>query len=62
MVSGVWARVLGWRLSTRIVVLSLLLLLLVQLLGFAVIHNSINNNASSLLADELTVGPPWTSP
>ena len=61
MVSGVWARVRGWRLSTRIVVLSLLLLLVVQLLGFAVIHNSINNNASSLLADELAVGERvWT--
>ena len=46
----------SWRLSTRMVVLSLLLLLVVQLLGFLVIRSSINNNARGLLADELVVG------
>ena len=45
-----------WRLSTRIVALSLLLLLAVQALGLATIRNAIERNARTLLADELKVG------
>ena len=46
----------SWRLSTRIVALSLLLLLVVQALGFAAIRNASERNARALLADELKVG------
>jgi diguanylate cyclase (GGDEF)-like protein len=45
----------GWRLATRIVVMSLLLLLLVQAAGFVAIHASIERNARSNLADDLVV-------
>jgi len=52
MVSGVRA----WRLSTRIAALSLLLLLAVQLLGFAAIQTGITRNARAALGEELVVG------
>jgi diguanylate cyclase (GGDEF)-like protein len=55
-VSWRWQPVRTWRLSSRIVALSLLLLLAVQLLGFVVIRSSIEHNARTLLADELVVG------
>jgi diguanylate cyclase (GGDEF)-like protein len=45
----------GWRLATRIVVMSLLLLLLVQAAGFVAIHASIERNARGNLADDLLV-------
>ncbi len=45
----------GWRLSTRIVVLSMLLLLLVQLAGFIATGASIERNARAQLADDLRV-------
>jgi diguanylate cyclase (GGDEF)-like protein len=45
-----------WRLSSRIVALSLLLLLAVQAAGFAVIHVTIENNARARLAEELALG------
>ena len=50
------ARLGRWRLSSRIAALSLLLLLVVQLLGFLAIRSAIDHNARRLLADELTVG------
>lgn len=45
-----------WRLSTRIVCLSLGLLLLVQLTSFGVIRNGIERNARANLAQDLTQG------
>ena len=66
--TAAWARLLPWpltagglsprtwRLSTRIVAFSLLLLLAVQALGFAAIRNAIERNARTLLNEELTVG------
>jgi diguanylate cyclase (GGDEF)-like protein len=45
----------GWRLSSRIVVTSLLLLLLVQAAGFLAIHLSIERNARTQLAGDLQV-------
>jgi diguanylate cyclase (GGDEF)-like protein len=44
-----------WRLSTRIVLLSLALLLLVQVAGFAVIRGAIDSNARRTLQAELAV-------
>ena len=44
-----------WRLSTRIVVLSLALLLLVQAAGLLVVHGSIDRNARQQVARELLV-------
>lgn len=52
-------RLPGWsprRLSTRIVVVFLGLLLLVQLLGFAAVRYSIDHNARALLAENLAFG------
>ncbi len=46
----------SWRLSNRMVVLSLLLLLVVQALGFVAIRSSIERNARATLTDELQVG------
>ena len=48
-----WFR--GWRLSSRIAAFSLLLLLALQLLGFAAIHTSIQRNARASLGEELVV-------
>ena len=48
-------RVQSWRLSSRIAVLSLLLLLALQLLTFLAIHTSIQRNARAALAEELVV-------
>ncbi len=48
-----WLRT--WRLSSRIAALSLLLLLALQLLGFAAIQTSIERNARAALGDELVV-------
>ena len=48
-----WLRT--WRLSSRIAALSLMLLLALQLLGFAAIHTSIQRNARVALSDELVV-------
>ncbi len=45
----------GWRLATRIVVMSLLLLLLVQAAGFLAIRASIERNARQTLKGELEV-------
>ena len=55
------SRIAGWRpgrggLAARIVVLSLLLLLLVQAAGFAVVRSSIDRNARAQMASELRVG------
>ena len=46
----------GWRLSTRIVVLSLVLLMLVQTAGFLVVRASIERNARAQIATELALG------
>ena len=46
----------SWRLSTRIAALSLMLLLALQLLGFAAIQTSITRNARAALGEELVVG------
>ncbi|WP_295955985.1 EAL domain-containing protein [Rhodoferax sp.] len=46
----------GWRLSTRIVVLSLVLLMLVQTAGFLVVRASIERNARTQIATELALG------
>jgi diguanylate cyclase (GGDEF)-like protein len=51
-----WARFGRWPLSSRIVALSLLLLLLVQSAGFLALRAGIDNNARKRLADELVVG------
>ncbi|WP_284618160.1 putative bifunctional diguanylate cyclase/phosphodiesterase [Aquabacterium humicola] len=45
-----------WRLSSRIAVFSLLLLLLVQLAGFAAINASIRHNAEDQLDKQLDIG------
>ena len=56
-----WHAVGRWRLSSRIVALSLLLLLAVQVAGFAVIHATIESNARVRLAEELALGERvWT--
>jgi diguanylate cyclase (GGDEF)-like protein len=46
----------GGRLAARIVTMSLLLLLVVQLAGFSVVRNSITRNARAQLETELRVG------
>ena len=46
----------GWRLSTRIVVLSLVLLMLVQTAGFLVVRFKIEDNARTQIATELSLG------
>ncbi|WP_394788861.1 putative bifunctional diguanylate cyclase/phosphodiesterase [Rhodoferax sp.] len=46
----------GWRLSTRIVVLSMALLLLVQAAGLLVVRGSIERNARSEIATQLELG------
>ncbi|MDB5846671.1 MAG: hypothetical protein JWP29_423 [Rhodoferax sp.] len=51
-----WPDFTDWRLSTRIVALSLALLLLVQAAGMVVVHASIERNARSQVARELVVG------
>jgi diguanylate cyclase (GGDEF)-like protein len=53
---GHWARFGRWPLSSRIVALSLLLLLLVQSASFLALRAGIDNNARKRLADELVVG------
>ena len=45
----------GWRLSTRMVVPSLLLLLALQLVGLAVIRGGVDANARAQLAERLAV-------
>jgi diguanylate cyclase (GGDEF)-like protein len=45
----------GWRLSTRMVVPSLLLLLALQVIGLAVIRGGVDANARAQLAERLTV-------
>ena len=50
-----WLRVGRWRLSSRMVVFSLLLLLAMQLAGFLLIRASIVANAETRLAEELAV-------
>jgi diguanylate cyclase (GGDEF)-like protein len=45
----------GWRLSTRMVVPSLLLLLALQLIGLAVIRGGVESNARAQLAERLAV-------
>ena len=56
-----WLRVGRWRLSSRIVALSLLLLLTVQVAGLALIRATIEGNARSRLAVELALGERvWT--
>ena len=51
-----WWRIEAWRLSSRMVLLSLLLLLAVQLAGYGVIRASIQRNARTQLAEQLAVG------
>ncbi len=51
-----WRPMQTWRLSSRMVVLSLLLLLVVQALGFVAIRRGIEHNARATLSDELLVG------
>ncbi len=46
----------GWRLSTRIVVLSMLLLLVVQAAGMLVVHSGIERNARAQVANDLALG------
>ena len=53
---AVWPPMQTWRLSSRMVMLSLLLLLLVQALGFVAIHTAVQHNARTALSDELRVG------
>src|SRR5688572_32404696 len=50
-----WLRLGRWRLSSRMVVFSLLLLLGMQLAGFVLIRASIVANAETRLAEELAV-------
>ena len=50
-----WLRFGRWRLSSRLVVFSLLLLLAMQLAGFVLIRASIVANAETRLAEELAV-------
>ena len=54
--TAVWPPMQTWRLSSRMVMLSLLLLLLVQALGFVAIHTAVQHNARAALSDELRVG------
>ena len=54
--SGAGRSLGGLRLSSRIVLVSVLLLLLVQLAGFTVIRESIDRNAHRQLADRLVLG------
>ena len=54
--TAVWPPMQTWRLSSRMVMLSLLLLLLVQALGYGAIHTAVQHNARAALSDELTVG------
>ena len=51
-----WWRFDAWRLSSRMALLSLLLLLLVQAAGFVVIGTSIQRNARAQLGEQLAVG------
>jgi len=52
-----WSRLFaGWRLSTRLVVLSLLLLLALQLAGLVALRASIERNARAELSERLAVG------
>ncbi len=51
-----WANFADWRLSTRIVVLSLALLLLVQTAGMLVVHATIDRNARAQVDHELVIG------
>jgi diguanylate cyclase (GGDEF)-like protein len=51
-----WPDTGAWRLSTRIVMMSLVLLLVVQTAGLLVVRASIENNARSQIANELQVG------
>ena len=58
---GWLVRLGGGRLSSRIVVLSLLLLLVVQVAGFGVVRSSIERSARARLTGELAVGERiWT--
>jgi diguanylate cyclase (GGDEF)-like protein len=55
--TAAWTRLFaGWRLSTRLVVLSLLLLLALQLAGLAALRASIERNARAELSERLAVG------
>ena len=45
----------GWRLSTRMVVPSLLLLLALQVIGLAVIRSGVDANARAQLSERLAV-------
>ncbi len=51
-----WLRWNDWRLSSRMAALSLLLLLLVQALGFVALRAGIERNARAQLAEQLAVG------
>ena len=51
-----WPDIGGWRLSTRIVMMSLVLLLVVQAAGLLVVRASIERNARSQIANELQLG------
>ena len=51
-----WPDTGGWRLSTRIVMMSLVLLLVVQSAGLLVVRASIERNARSQIANELQLG------
>jgi diguanylate cyclase (GGDEF)-like protein len=53
--TGLWRAPGRWRLSTRFAALSLVLLLAVQVLGFAAIAHHVERNARRTLADELAV-------
>ncbi len=56
-----WRPMQAWRLSSRMVLLSLLLLLLVQAMGFVVIRTGLERNARATLAEELRVAERvWT--
>ncbi|MCX7277160.1 MAG: EAL domain-containing protein, partial [Burkholderiales bacterium] len=50
-----WPDIGGWRLSTRIVMMSMLLLLLVQAAGMLVVRSSIERNARAQVAKDLEV-------
>ena len=59
--STAWRSPSGWRLSTRIAALSLLLLLLVQGVGFVALRAAIENNAHQQLEERLQIGARiWT--
>ncbi len=51
-----WHPLQTWRLSSRMVVMSLFLLLVVQALGFVVIRGGLERNARRALVEELLVG------